>query len=122
VVRRRLTSIIAGTAATGPDAVEVTASLDVEVDGTTTRVRVAPAGSPERASVSEVADPAVARWASGVHAELERTARREAYRNRPITPLWKPVRKQPPAPESMVCPDCDGAGCTICGDQGWRVR
>lgn len=124
--KRRLKAAVVGTAATGSRAIEVNASVALEVDGATTRVVVAPAGAPARAQVREVTDPAVARWAASVHAEIERTARAEAYRNAPCSPNWKPQRTRRPTSGTMVCPDCEGVGelagasCVACGGQGWR--
>lgn len=124
--KRRLNGFVAGTAATGGREVEVNATLGLEIDGATTRVTLAPAGAPERAQVREVRDPAVARWAAAVQAELEQTARAEAYRTSPCTPNWKPKRERRASAISVVCPDCEGAGamagaeCMACGGQGWR--
>jgi len=124
--RRRLQGQMAGTARTGKHEVEVVAEMAFEVDGGTTRIRVGPAGAPERSEVREVQDPAVARWVEKFHFDVERMARAEAHRRRPCVPNWKPPRTARPARGAMVCPDCDGVGefagaaCAACDGQGWR--
>jgi len=90
--RRRLQGQMAGTARTGKHEVEVVAEMAFEVDGGTTRIRVGPAGAPERSEVREVQDPAVARWVEKFHFDVERMARAEAHRRRPCVPNWKPPR------------------------------
>lgn len=112
--RRRLSGTIVGTATDTASELEINAQVALEIDGATTRLRVA---NRER----EIDDPQVARWAARLHAELQQEARVELRRREPCTPIWKPARSRRRTTETVVCPDCDGIGCASCGEQGWRV-
>ncbi len=125
--KRRLTGFLSGTAASGPDVVEVSAAIDVEVAEGVTRLRVTPATRPESGAVRESRDPAVARLLAAMQHDLALQAQAEARRNAPCTPIWKPKRSQRPGRETVVCPDCEGVGdlagtsCVACDGRGWRL-
>ena len=55
--------------------------------------------------------------------EMDAAERAEAYRSRPVTPCWKPERREEEA--RIPCPNCNGMAslgdwvCEDCGGQGW---